>query len=61
MDNELGKEAPINKSRGMEHDYQEMILDSLKPVEVTVDMIDYIKTAIAEMPNDMEGNAKPLL
>ena len=48
----------MNKSRGKVHDYLGMILDFSKPGAVTVDMIDYIKTIMAEMPKDMEGTAK---
>ena len=42
----------------MVHDYLGMILDFSKPGGLTVDMIDYIKTIMAEMPKDMEGTAK---
>ena len=58
LDDEFGKETPMNKSRGKVHDYLGMILDFSKPGELTIDMIDYIKTIIAGMPKDMEGTAK---
>jgi hypothetical protein len=58
LDREFGKETPMNKSRGKVHDYLGMILDFSKPGELTIDMVDYIKTIIAGMPKDMEGTAK---
>jgi Reverse transcriptase (RNA-dependent DNA polymerase) len=58
LDIEYGKETPMNKSRGKVHDYLGMILDFSKPGELTVDMVDYIKTIIAGMPKDMEGTSK---
>jgi Reverse transcriptase (RNA-dependent DNA polymerase) len=58
LEDEFGKEAPMNKSRGKVHDYLGMILDFSKPGEITVDMVDYVKTILAEMPDDMEGSAK---
>jgi hypothetical protein len=58
LDREFGKETPMNKSRGKVHDYLGMVLDFSKPGELTVDMVDYIKTVIAGMPKDMEGKAK---
>ena len=58
LDAEFGKETPMNKSRGKVHDYLGMILDFSTPGELTVDMVDYIKSIIADMPKDMEGKAK---
>jgi Reverse transcriptase (RNA-dependent DNA polymerase) len=58
LDEEFGKETPMNKSRGKVHDYLGMILDFSRPGELTVDMVDYIKTIISDMPKEMEGTAK---
>jgi hypothetical protein len=58
LEDEFGKETPMNKSRGKVHDYLGMILDFSKSGEVTVDMVNYIKTIISEMPKDMKGTAK---
>jgi hypothetical protein len=55
---EFGNEAPMNISRGKVHDYLGMTLDFSKPGEVTVDMMDYVKTIIAGMPGDMAGIAR---
>ena len=38
-----------------------MILDFSKPGELTVDMIDHIRTIMADMPKDMKELPKPLL
>jgi hypothetical protein len=58
LEDEFGKEAPMNISRGKVHDYLGMILDFSKSGEVTVDMIDYIKSILAEMPQEMIGSAR---
>jgi hypothetical protein len=57
MDNEFGKEEPMNRSRGKVHDYLGMILDFSVPGEVTIDMVNYVRTVIADMPEEMEGTA----
>lgn len=57
MEETFGKEAPLTKSFGPVHNYLGMKLDFSKPGELTVTMIDYIKTIIAEMPEDMVGSA----
>ena len=57
MDAEFGKEAPLNVSRGKVHDYLGMTLDFSKPGQVTVTMIDYIKTVLSEIPDEMIGTA----
>jgi archaellum biogenesis ATPase FlaH len=44
MESKFGKETPLNKSRGKVHDYLGMMLDFSKLGEVTVTMIDNIKT-----------------
>jgi hypothetical protein len=58
LDEEFGKETPMNKSRGKVHDYLGMILDFSEPGQLTVDMVEYIKTIISEMPEEMSGTAK---
>lgn len=60
LDGEFGEEEPLSKSRGKVHDYLGMILDFSVDGAVTVDMTDYVRTVIADMPKDMEGtNATP--
>jgi hypothetical protein len=57
MENEFGKETPLNKSRGKVHDYLGMTLDFSKPGEVTITMIDYIKSILHDAPKEMRGRA----
>jgi hypothetical protein len=57
MDQEFGKETPLTKSRGKVQDYLGMTFDFTNRGEVTIDMIDYIKTILAEMPDEMKGKA----
>jgi len=57
LETEFGKEMPLSKSRGKKHDHLGMMLDCAQPGEVTVDMIDCIKSMIAEMPDEMIGAA----
>jgi hypothetical protein len=57
MDDEFGKETPLTVTRGKIHDYLGMLLDFSQPGEVTVDMVDYLKSVIAEMPDEMIGTA----
>ena len=57
LGDEFGKEMPLTITRGKIHDYLGMVLDFSKPGEVTVDMIDYVKSVIAEMPEEMAGTA----
>jgi hypothetical protein len=57
MEDEFGKESPINISRGKIHDYLGMTLDFSKPGEVTVTMVDYIKTTLHDAPKEMRGSA----
>jgi len=48
---------PLTESRGKEHDYLGMRFDFSKDGEVSIDMIEYIKSMIAEMPEEMKGKA----
>jgi hypothetical protein len=54
----FGKEVPLSKSRGKVHDYLGMTLDFTTPGVLVVNMIDYIKTMLAEIPEDMIGSAR---
>ena len=58
MEEEFGKEAPLSKSRGKVHDYLGMVLDYSKPGKLVLNMIDYIKTVLAEVPMEMRGRAR---
>jgi hypothetical protein len=53
LEEEFGKEAPMNISRGKVHDYLGMILDFRTPGELRVDMVDYVKGILSEVPEDM--------
>jgi hypothetical protein len=57
MEDEFGKETPINKSRGKVHDYLGLTLDFSNPGEVTLTMIDYIKAVLHDAPEEMRGRA----
>jgi len=57
MDGEFGKEAPLTKSRGKVHQYLGMNFDFSTDGAVIVDMIDYVKSVLAEMPDEMHGTA----
>jgi hypothetical protein len=57
MDSEFGKETPLNQSRGKVHDYLGMTLDFSNPGEVTVTMIDYLKSVLHDAPKEMRGTA----
>jgi hypothetical protein len=57
MDEEFGKETPLTKSRGKVHDYLGMKFDFTEEGGVSVEMVDYIKTVLSEMPEEMRGKA----
>jgi hypothetical protein len=57
MEEEYGKEAPLTQSRGKVHDYLGMTLDYSKPGQVTVDMVDYLKMVLSDLPANMVGRA----
>jgi hypothetical protein len=57
MNQEFGKETPLNKSRGKIHDYLGMMLDYTEAGEVKVTMIDYIKMMLQDIQPDMIGKA----
>jgi hypothetical protein len=57
MEEEFGKETPINKVRGKVHDYLGMVLDYSNAGEVSITMIDYIKMILCKIPDDMKGTA----
>ena len=57
MEDEFGKESPLNISRGDVHEYLGMKLDFSEPGQVTVTMIDYIQGVLHDIPSDMVGTA----
>jgi Reverse transcriptase (RNA-dependent DNA polymerase) len=57
MEEEFGKEAPLTVSRDQVHEYLGMRFDFTERGAVTVDMSDYVKAVIADMPQDMIGKA----
>ena len=58
LEETFGEEAPLSKSRGKVHDYLGMTLDFREKGVLKVDMSDYIRAMIAEMPKDMLGRAR---
>ena len=57
MEDEFGKETPINKSCGKVLDYLGMTLDFSKLGQVTITMINYIKGVLHNAPKEMCGQA----
>jgi hypothetical protein len=57
MSEEFGKEAPLTINRDKVHEYLGMVFDFTVKGAVTVDMSEYVKTIISEMPADMKGKA----
>jgi Reverse transcriptase (RNA-dependent DNA polymerase) len=57
MEQEFGKETPMNKSRGKIHDYLGMILDYSQPGVVKIDMTEYVKMVLHDIPVEMIGVA----
>ena len=57
MEDEFGKETPINKSCGKVLDYLGMTLDFTKPGEVMITMINYIKAVLHNASKEMWGQA----
>ena len=55
---EYGNEAPLTVSRGKIHSYLGMQLDFRQPGKLVVDMSDYIRTILTELPAEMRGRAK---
>jgi hypothetical protein len=52
-----GKRAPLTVNRGKVHDYLGMTLDFSEDGVVKIDMQDYVKKVLGEMPEDMDGTA----
>jgi Reverse transcriptase (RNA-dependent DNA polymerase) len=57
MEEEFGKETPMNKSRGKVHDYLGMVLDFSNEGAVKISMVDYIKMVLHDLPPEMVGSA----
>jgi hypothetical protein len=57
IEGKFGKETPLNKSRGKVHNYHGMTLDFSKPGEVTVTMVNYIKSILHDALKEMHGSA----
>ena len=57
LEAEFGKEAPLTIRRGKIHDYLGMTLDFSIDGKVQINMEDYIRTMLAELPEDMAGVA----
>ena len=57
LEEEFGKEAPLTIRRGKVHDYLGMTLDFSLDNKVQIQMEDYIKNLLSELPADMDGTA----
>ena len=57
MSEEFGKDAPLTVSCDKVHKYLGMMFDFTENGAVTIDMSDYVKTIIADMPEEMVGKA----
>jgi hypothetical protein len=57
MELEFGKETPINKARGKIHDYLGMELDYSHQGMVSINMCEYLKSIIHDLPEEMKGTA----
>lgn len=55
MEQEFGKETPINQSQGKVHDYLGMNLDFTHPGKVCVNMTEYIRMVLNNALDDMKG------
>jgi hypothetical protein len=57
FEGEYRKEAPLTITRGKIHEYLGMAIDYSVKGKVKITMISYIKNMLAEVPNDMAGEA----
>jgi hypothetical protein len=57
IDDEFGEEAPLTVTRGKVHDYLGMTLDYSEGGKVKIKMIDYVEKMLADMPDEMMGEA----
>ena len=57
LNEEFGKERPLNILQGMVHDYLGMELDFTNPGSVTINMEAYVNNILYDVPKDMEGTA----
>jgi Reverse transcriptase (RNA-dependent DNA polymerase) len=55
---EFGKEAPLTVNRGTSHEYLGMNLCFDIPGKVCISMFKYIEEMMAELPDDMDGQAR---
>jgi Reverse transcriptase (RNA-dependent DNA polymerase) len=57
LDGEFGKETPMNKNRGKIHDYLGMILNFTEKGKVKIDMSEYVKMVLHDLPSEMIGTS----
>jgi hypothetical protein len=58
LDDEFGKETPLNKSRGKVHEYLGMTLEYGQEGCLKIDMSEYVKMVLHELPDFMIGHAR---
>jgi hypothetical protein len=54
-----GKKAPLTITCGKKHDYLEMMVNYSKPGKVKILMIDFIKSMLSSLSDEMNGEAAP--
>ena len=57
LNDEFGEKAPLTVTRGKIHEYLGMTIDYSVKGKVKISMIDYIKTMLADAPEDMGGES----
>ena len=57
MSEEFGKDAPLTVNHDKVHEYLGMKFDYTEDGAVIIDMVDYVKSIIADMPEGMVGKA----
>jgi hypothetical protein len=57
IDDEFGNEVPLTITRGEVHDYLGMTLDYSKKGKVKIKMLDYVERMLADLPDEMAGEA----
>ena len=57
LNEEFGKEGPLNILQGIVHDYLGMEFDFTNPGSVTINMQAYVNNMLYDVSKDMEGTA----
>jgi hypothetical protein len=57
IDDEFRKETPLTITRGNIHDYLVMTLNYSEKGKVKIKMMDYVEKVLADLPDNMDGEA----